>query len=125
MTKEYTEQLGRWVKERASTKRDVNVVAFLVVREDVRIALEEGHAAKTLWKYMYESGRIGFCYDTFLRYVNRYIRNGGSPIPPPARTRKPDQDRKPALPRPPATSPAAGPAAGFIFNATPNKEDLL
>lgn len=130
MTKKYPEQLSRWAKERKSTKRDVNVGTFLQVREDARIALDAGHAAKTVWRNLHESKRIDFCYDTFLRYVNKYIRTEGSlPVAETAK-RTAAKSMPPVLPR---TSRPAAPASkatqaeprGFTFNPTPNKEDLL
>lgn len=127
MTKENSDELSRWVKERNSTKRDVNVVAFLVVRDEARSALEAGHAAKTVWTYLHESRRIDFCYDTFLRYVKRFIRNEGNATLPPVKHKKADPRSKPmsaqGTPRPPTVTPLA--TTGFTYNPTPNKEELL
>ena len=74
MAKNYSEQLGEWVKKKESTQRDKNLVAFLAVRDDVKMAVEAGYAVKTIWANMHELKRIEFSYDTFLNYVNRLIR---------------------------------------------------
>lgn len=74
MAKTYSEQLGEWVKKKESTQRDKNLVAFLAVRDDVKMAVEAGFAVKTIWANMHELKRIEFGYDTFLNYVNRLIR---------------------------------------------------
>ena len=48
MAKSYPEQLAEWVKRRESTKRDKNLVAFLAVRDDVKLAVDAGYAVKTI-----------------------------------------------------------------------------
>jgi hypothetical protein len=132
MAKSYPEQLGEWIKQRESTQRDKNLVAFLAVRDDVKLAVGAGYAVKTVWANMAESKRIEFGYDTFLNYVNRLIRR---PQVDPAVTL--------TAPESPATADSSSPkpkagakksavkitqpetAAGFTFNPVPNKEELL
>ncbi len=127
MTEEYAEQLGRWVKERKSTKRDANLAAFLLIRHDVRIALDNGYPAKTIWRNMKESGRIAFCYESFLHLVRRQIRNRTKPVVMPAQN-KPHREKAKA-PGPQQCGPTSARPSdslkGFTFNATPKKEDLL
>jgi hypothetical protein len=135
MAKSYSEQLAEWVKRRPSpTRRDKNVVAFLAVRDDVKEALDEGYAVKTVWAHMHESKRIEFGYDTFLNYVNRHLRPAeqqpasaasqvaGMPTSAP-KAGIPKAVEK-AVPPQPATS-APGDPGGFTFNAAPNIEELL
>jgi hypothetical protein len=137
MAKSYSEQLAGWVKRRPSpTRRDKNVVAFLAVRDDVKEALDEGYAVKTVWAHMHESKRIEFGYDTFLNYVNRHLRpaeqqpaRGATQVAsmpssvPKASTAKPAGKPPAVTPKPGASVP--GQPAGFTFNAAPNKEELL
>ena len=135
MAKSYSQQLAEWVKQRPSTRRDKNVVAFLAVRDDVKEALDEGYAVKTVWAHMYESKRIEFGYDTFLNYVNRHLRPpeqqpaiapnqvAGMPASVPKADPPKPAAKQPAAPRPAA--PAPGQPAGFTFNPAPNKEELL
>jgi len=104
MTKTYSEQLGEWVKKKESTQRDKNLVAFLAVRDDVKMAVEAGYAVKTIWANMHELKRIEFGYDTFLNYVNRLIR----------RTQK----------NKPASSAEQKLAATIDYNDTPPKADV-
>jgi hypothetical protein len=133
MAKSYIEQLGEWVKHRESTQRDRNLVAFLAVRDDVKAALDAGYAVKTVWANMHESGRVKFGYDTFLNYANRHIRqpraDNAVALTEPSgaslstRANKPEaksSDKKPATK---TTTPAA--VAGFHFNPTPDKKDLV
>jgi hypothetical protein len=126
MAKSYSEQLAEWIKCRPSTKRAKNVVAFLAVRDDVKEALEEGYAVKTVWAHMYESKRVGFGYDTFLNYVNRHLRR---PEEQPAIAEN-NALRLPAAinkvrQREASNKATASAPASFTFNAAPNKEELL
>jgi hypothetical protein len=118
MGKNYPDQLGDWVRQRAATSRDKNLVAFLAVREDVSAALDAGYAAKTVWSNLHESGRIAVSYTAFLRYVRKFLDqpaavSSAQHAPPPNAEppfRHIDRPVKPA---------------GFVFNPTPKKEELL
>lgn len=126
MTKTYPEQLAEWIKRREKKKRDEALVGFLAIRDDVKSALDAGYSAKTVWCNMHQSKRFSFGYDTFLKYVNKLIRNpragqaGGNEsakVSPP----------KPAGTTSPATLNKKPPAAldGFTFDPVPKKEELL
>lgn len=117
--------LDEWIRTSASSRRDRNVVAFLAIREEVKAGLEAGHAATTLFAYMRDGGRVSFCYDTFLKYVHRYIRQqneaasigvqrtqafprtNGNAVPPAKAKSKPNEN------------------IGFNFNPVVNKDDLI
>jgi hypothetical protein len=131
MSKSYPEQLGEWVKQQAGRRRDLNLVAFLAVQNDVKAAMETGYAVKTVWANMRESKRIAFGYDTFIHYVNRTIRrpqcepaapgkSGSVTMRPDNRCQKSNFAR---VKQAPAIQPAT--LTGFTFNAVPNKEELL
>lgn len=117
MAKSYPEQLGEWVRQRESTLRDKNHVAFLAVRSDVKDAIEAGYAVKTVWTHMHETGRVKFGYDTFLNYTNRLIRRAQSV----AATLT---DSKPTG-KTPIKKAAKPTPQGFTFDSAPKKEDLL
>lgn len=130
MAKTYPKQLGDWVKQRVSTRRDMNLVAFLAVREDVKVAVEAGFSVKTVWRNMRETGRIDFGYDTFLNHVNRLIRRASveqrSTAPQPSPKMANDERKqklKPAHTSQKVAKPAA--VAGFTFNPEAKKEDLI
>lgn len=131
MSKSYPEQLGEWVRQQAGKRRDLNLVAFLAVREDVKAAMATGYAVKTVWANLHASKRIAFGYDTFIHYVNRTIRrpqrepagtgtSGSTPM-------HSDNSRQKSHVASSYKTPASQPAAqnGFTFNAIPNKEELL
>lgn len=132
MAKPYPEQLAEWVKQRKSTRRDKNLVAFLVIREDVKAAIEAGFSVKTVWENMHESKRIEFGYDTFLNYVNRQIRqpqaSRGATHPEP--TPQVTTDRNHTKPDTEQNKPATkitkpGVLTAFTYNPIPNIEDLI
>ena len=109
MTKNYTETLSEWVKKREPprTKRDIQKIAFLAVRADVKAAIEAGYALKTIWEHMTETGKITYRYATFLKYANlecKTVPVGGTP------EQKMSQSAK---------------ITGFTFNAIPKEEDLI
>jgi hypothetical protein len=129
MVKSYSKQLGEWVKLRESPRRDRYLVAFLAVRNDVQAALDEAFTLKTIWSNMHEAGRIRYGYHTFRNYVKKHLR-----ALPVDRTETP-QTRNSQASTQVATSlsvrrlalQAKGQdgAAEFIYNAVPNKEELL
>jgi len=76
MTTIYEQELATWIAGRqkaAKLKRKESVVVFLGVRSDVIEAQAAGFALKTIWDHMRETGRLQFRYETFLKYVRRYI----------------------------------------------------
>lgn len=130
MAKSYPKQLGDWVKQRASTRRDLNLVAFMAVREDVKVAVEAGFAVKTVWTNMRETGRINFGYDTFLNYVNKLVHRSdvdkpsvGVKLTPGEPNGNRQEKLEPA--RIPQTAAKPAPVTGFTFNPAAKKEDLI
>jgi hypothetical protein len=142
--KSYVDELAEWVKEREKTRprQDKHVVAFLAVRSDIEAAIDAGYSLKTIWEHQHERGVIPYRYETFLRHVKRYIHakpaktsslstpatTSGSPVstPSPTSGRPSGQGEASGQTNSPAPSPVApsGPTA-FVFNPTPNREDLI
>ncbi len=130
MEKSYPDQLGEWIKRQNKSLRDRNLVAFLAVVDDVRAAVEAGYSIKAIWTNMRESERIDFGYDSFLKYAKRLVAKPNqaaktSSIEADVANNNPIQQKPATKTRTHslASSPVAG--AGFTFNATPRKEDLL
>jgi len=126
MTTSYPEQLGEWVKRRRSSKGASPVARFLAVRDDVKAAIDAGYPIKTIWTQMYESQCVNVSYDTFIRYVNRYINNPGSTAPAKNAVRPSEpvqQAKRDSAARREPSRP--GTVAGFTFNSDPKKEDLI
>jgi len=114
----YPKQLAQWANQPASKLRDRHLATFMAVRNDVQAALDAGFTAKTIWANMRATGRVDFCYETFLRHVKRCF--GAAP----ARQAVPTVKTKGRTGAEPVI--VAAPAMpGFIFNPVPNKEELL
>ena len=121
----YVEDLEAWVKAKAIKKPDANVAAFLAVRDLVKARLEDGYSATIIHDFLRAGQHIDICYDTFLKYVHRYVqppRKGPKARSRPARTG--------------GHAPSAGIAStcerdtssgipGFTFNSNPKREDLI
>lgn len=133
MAKNYTEELAEWIKEQSRKGRGKKLAAFHAVADDVRAALDAGYSARTIWANMHEKGRIDFRYETFLRYVNRLIKNEGAPRPG-VQSAGTLVAAAPPAPFPPASTtktPAAGPASPkpktgmktFTFNPVPSNRE--
>lgn len=71
------EKIAQWVKEGGnspdSTKRDTRA-EFIAVQADVKVAIDAGYAYRTIWEHMRETKRLSCRYETFLRYVRKFIQ---------------------------------------------------
>lgn len=123
---DYMTELAEWAaKQEPSGRRprqDSATVAFLGVKADVAQAMEAGYSITTIWKHMRETGRVTINYETFRRYVSRYIRRKASvaqsaPAPAPVPSLSGGRRRRTTVSKPPK--------GGFDFSASPpNKEEL-
>ena len=118
MRKNYIETLSEWVKKRETTrtKRDIQKIAFLAVRADVKAAIEAGYALKTIWEHMTETGKITYRYETFLKHVNRRSKTIQVNETLCTKTGKKIIPTKEETPNK---------FSGFKFNPVPKKEDLI
>jgi hypothetical protein len=130
MAEDFSNQLAQWVQHRGLQRSGKNLVAFMTVRDDVKLAIDAGYAVKTVWANLRETGRIDLGYKTFLNYVRRCL--GPSPEPAAASPVR-LATTVPAL-EPPSreSNPVKTPARvlplempGFVYNPVPNKEELL
>ena len=124
MGSNYVDDLEAWVKAKAIKKPDANVAAFLAVRELVKARLDDGYSATIIHDFLRSGQQIDFCYDTFLKYVHRYVqapRKG--PKSKSRTTRTSNEATKPgnaSLKRDTSST-----ISGFSFNPTPKPEDLI
>jgi len=127
MAEDFSNQLAQWVQQRGLQTSDKNLVAFLAVHDDVKLAIDAGYAVKTVWANLRETGRIDLGYKTFLNYVRRCL--GPSPEPAavsPVRTTvpvAPSSRESDPVKTPTRVMPLAMP--GFVYDPVPNKEELL
>jgi len=130
MAEDFSKQLAQWVEQRGLQTSDKNLVAFMAVRDDVKLAIDTGYSVKTVWANLRETGRIDLGYKTFLNYVRRCL--GPLPDPTAASPVKPATTVTAAPPLSHESNPVKMPARvlplampGFVYDPVPNKEELL
>ena len=131
MAEDFSNQLAQWVQHRGLQRSGKNLVAFMAVRDDVKLAIDAGYAVKTVWANLRETGRIDLGYKTFLNYVRRCL----GPLPDPAAAspvRATVSAVAAAAPLPRESNPVKTPTRvmplampGFVYDPVPNKEELL
>ena len=132
MAKTLSQRIAERTKTKEASKKGKNRASFLAVRDEVRQSIEDGWAIKEIWECLHAEGKISFGYDAFIGYVNRLILHPVTLPPAPStlpgrstRTTKSSPSPTPlAGTTPPASQPPAV-KAGFSFNPTPDKEDLM
>jgi hypothetical protein len=50
-----------------------NRAAFLAVRDQVRRALDDGWSILSIWETLPDEGKVAFSYESFRRFVNRFL----------------------------------------------------
>jgi len=73
MSKRLVERALDRLKEHSKKSYSHNKAIFLSLSDEIREALGAGLSLKAIWETLYEEGRIGFKYDTFLRYSRQYL----------------------------------------------------
>ncbi|HGU7323856.1 TPA: TraK family protein [Legionella pneumophila] len=142
-----TKSLSARIAERAASKKTSisaqNRAAFLVIREDVRQALNDGWSSKTIWETLLEEEKISCSYPTFNSYVTKLIPPPVTPktsqepetqkimhaLEVPVVAKETRESKVPDAPQKPKQenthqSLLQG-LPGFISNAAPNKETVI
>ena len=125
MESKYIDDLEAWVKAKAIKKPDANVAAFLAVRDLVKARLDDGYSATIIHDFLRAGQHIDICYDTFLKYVHRYVqppRKGPKAKGKTSRTTAHVLVADVASTGKRDTSPGI---QGFTFNPNPKWEDLI
>lgn len=60
-------------EETYSTKANKNLALFLAKKDEINEVLAEGWNIKSVWKILNKKGAFPGCYDSFLRYVKKYL----------------------------------------------------
>lgn len=139
MNKKFSVRLDEWVRKKEVTRvrKDKNLVTFLALKEDIKEALNNGFSMKTVWEFMYENEHFKLRYETFVKYVNKHIKNEIKIIK--TIEKKPELTQQENNKTPKTKSPKILKSekinneqkhqdktiSGFVFDATPNKEDLI
>lgn len=128
----YSDELLKWLKEQNRMPRNIHLVMFLKVREDVRAALVAGYSVKNVWRCLREADRIQCSYSRFLFYVN-CMRCTCKPALGPAAARTvalaagTEKLSEPGGASTGGRSPGGKPTAtqGFVFNPVPDRTKLI
>ena len=54
-------------------KMNIHRTAFLALRDDIILAINDGWRIKHIWETLQDQGKISFSYPTFTVYVNKLI----------------------------------------------------
>jgi predicted Ser/Thr protein kinase len=125
MSSNYVDDLEAWVKAKGSKKPDANVAAFLAVRDLVKARLDDGYSATIIHAFLRDSQQIDFCYDTFLKYVHRYVKPSRKRQVAKGRTARMDGQTPSADSASTVKRDTSSGIQGFTFNSTPNREELI
>jgi hypothetical protein len=78
-----SKSLSARIAERATRQKTSvsaqNRAAFLVLREDIKQALDDGWSCKTIWETLLEEEKITCSYPTFNGYVTKLIVSSVAP----------------------------------------------
>ena len=125
MSSNYVDDLEAWVKAKGSKKPDANVAAFLAVRDLVKARLDDGYSATIIHAFLRDSQQIDFCYDTFLKYVHRYVKPSRKRQVAKGRTARMDGQTPSADSASTVKRDTSSGIQGFTFNSTSNREELI
>jgi hypothetical protein len=69
-----SERIAAAVKKKPTLSRSVqNRAAFIILRTDIKQALNDGWTVKRIWETLCEEGKIDFGYTAFVGYTNRLV----------------------------------------------------
>ncbi|KTD64481.1 TraK family protein [Legionella spiritensis] len=108
MKKSLSERVAQNQSEKRA-KRNNAKSQFIILKDDIREALEAGWSMKAVWETLLDEGQISFGYKAFRHYVLKLIKSEQETI----------KDDKPSK------SKATNEIKGFTFNPIPNPEELL
>ena len=66
-----SKQIAKDVLKEQQLPKDINRAAFLALREEIIVAINDGWKIIQIWKTLHNQGRISFTYPTFTIYVNK------------------------------------------------------
>ena len=67
-------RIAEAVKKKPTLSHSVqNRAAFLILRSEIKQALDDGWTVKRIWETLSEEGKVDFCYTAFVGYTNRLI----------------------------------------------------
>jgi hypothetical protein len=127
MSKSLTELIAEEETKRKQKGTGVkNRAVFLVLREDIKEALEDGWALKQIYRTLYTQKKITFSYQTFVNYANDLIlkpKQSQVLVKQEANSNTPGQEQTVQSTQPKPKKSYELP--GFTFDPIAKKEDLI
>ena len=71
--KSLSERIAENAMKSSAGRNDRNRAAFILVRADVKKAVEDGYSLLAVWETLHEEGRIPYTYQTFRRYARALL----------------------------------------------------
>jgi hypothetical protein len=71
--KSLSETIAEHVLRTDSGRNARNRAIFILLRSEVRDAIEKGYSLLTIWKILHEDGQVPFGYQAFRRYARKLI----------------------------------------------------
>lgn len=72
-----TKPIDDWFakKMKDNPTRKAGAMPFIAIRDKVADGLEAGYTKTVLFEYFKETKQLSCCFETFLRYIKKYIEN--------------------------------------------------
>lgn len=75
MEKKLSQRMAEYAVKKNKSNARFNLAMFLLLRDEINEAIDDGWSVKYIWEVLYEEGKITFSYQTFLNLVNKYKTN--------------------------------------------------
>ena len=73
MSKTLSARIAKRITSRQPNRKEKNRADFLVIRADVKQALDDGWPIKTIWETIIDEGKMVCSYQAFRGYIIRLI----------------------------------------------------
>ncbi len=72
MEKKLSQRMAEYAVKKNKSNARFNLAMFLLLRDEINEAIDDGWSVKYVWEVLSEEGKITFSYQTFLNFVNKY-----------------------------------------------------
>lgn len=72
MEKKLSQRMAENAVKKNKRNARFNLAMFLLLRDEINEAINDGWSVKYIWEILSEEGKITFSYQTFLNFVNKY-----------------------------------------------------
>lgn len=72
--KTLSEQIADHVLKSDTSGNARNRATFILMRNEIRIAMEQGYSVLAIWQILRDEGQVSFGYQAFRRYAKSLIK---------------------------------------------------